>query len=235
MLRRVPALLALLLALCGAAPQAVIEAPTTRKPGQSILLDGRKTVSDRPIRWRVLGPPIPLLTFDADGRKGVYAFLPDPEPGEYIFALVAVGSTGEDFDADVALHRVVVGEPAPEPPPPGPTPPPPGPGPVPPPGPVGETAHVTLVYEGDELRTARPEVRSALAKLESEGGLKINWHAYDDDQSAVKERNLMDFVQRAGGVPALILQAADGRVIAQYPCPPTPEGVLELINAGGVN
>jgi hypothetical protein len=125
-------LVALLVPSCwrdarAADPVAVIKGPTARNAGQSILLDARESVSDKPLRWKLLDRDLPLLTFDSAPRKHTYAFLPDPDPGEYIFALTAVGKVGEELESETAIHRVVVGGSPPRPIPPGPTPPTPGP------------------------------------------------------------------------------------------------------------
>ena len=40
--------------------------------------------------------------------------------------------------------------------------------------------------------------------------------------------NILPFVLKAGGPPALIVQASDGRVIASLPAPKTPGGVVEV-------
>ena len=54
-------------------------------------------------------------------------------------------------------------------------------------------------------------------------------------EATVASRNLMDFVQRAGGVPAIVLQAADGRVLGQVPCPPDPSSVIEMLGTWGAH
>jgi hypothetical protein len=237
---------ALVLFLGGAAPKAVIEGPTTRRAGQSILLDARKSESDKPLKWSLVSHPgLPLLTFDSAPRKNTFAFLPDPDAGSYVFALTAVGKVDDELEADTAVVQVVVGGPAP-----GPTPIPPGPtpGPTPPPGstpgqepdpsptpPTEKVAHATLVYDADRLATAVPAVRSSAAVRAAADRAGILWRAYDDDQAAVATAKLMDFVQRAGGVPAIVLQAKDGRVLGQQPCPADPAAVAEMFRTWGAN
>jgi len=218
----------------------VIAGPSTRKANQSIFLDGTKSVADRPLRWRLLGPVRPFLQFDQDGRKSVYAFVPDAEPGTYDFALVAIGKpdAGDgEIDVDVAIHRVVVGGSPPPSPDPRPDPDP-GPGPnPPPPDPIAGMAWVTLVYDeakGDAAIAAIRTDASVRAQAESSG---VIWRSYDDDSKAVKSGNLLPYVAKAGGVPALIVQAKDGTVLASLPAPPTAAAVVEVLKkyrkAGG--
>lgn len=142
-MKRIGLTLALLLCLpslaSAAEPKAVIEAPPRVAPGNVVFLDGSKSASDKPLKWVVVGKPatpFALITFDKDARKNVYALIPNAPEGTHTFALVAVGTTpdGKDVDVAVEVTQVVVGQLAPLPPKPtpGPTPPPtPTPSPVP--------------------------------------------------------------------------------------------------------
>lgn len=118
-----------------AEPRAVIDAPPRVAPGNVVFLDGSKSASDRPLKWVVVGKPatpFALITFDKDARKNVYALIPNAPEGTHTFALVAVGTTpdGKEVDVAVEVAQVVVGPLSPLPPQPTPAP-----GPVPPPAP----------------------------------------------------------------------------------------------------
>ncbi len=127
-----------------AEPKAVVTGPPRVATGNVIFLDASQSVSDRPLIWKPIvkaGQPAPtLITFDKDGRKGVFALIPNAPDGEHTFALIAVGVPAGKTDPDFAIEvvQVTVGTLSPvrpDPTPaPGPTPnptPPPTPGPVP--------------------------------------------------------------------------------------------------------
>ena len=351
MRRTLAAILVIALApplLLAVEPKAVIEGPLTRKSGQSILLSGVRSVSDKPLKWSLIAPAgVSLLTFDQAPRKATHAFLPDPDDGSYTFALVAVGKVDDELEIDTAVIQVVVGRtPSPNPgplpgpeiiplrigaeseirslrpdlgeaqfafqveaagaytaettgegawrisltgpddpsaivavddlhagvggnarivatlapgsyglrvvpltravatpfrvrvvaglPDPDPIPPPP---PSPDPTPIAGVAHVTLVYDDASPDAPRAAIRTSSAIRAEAARLGILWRSYDDDAATVKDRNLLPFVIKAGGPPALIVQAADGRVLATLPCPPTADGVVATLRqyrkAGG--
>lgn len=229
-----PFLVALALATAAWAdpPVPVIEGPTSRKVGQSILLDARKSASDRPLQWQLVTPPgVPFLQFDSAPRKNTYAFLPDPEAGRYVFVLTAVGKVDEELVSKTAAVEVTVGDPAPAP---GPTPTPdPAPTPIPPPAPVpaDEALHATLVFDLDRLTPALAAIRTSPAIRASAEQNRVFWRSYDDDADTVRSRNLLPYVAKAGGVPALVVQGADGRVIEAVPCPKTAEGVVAILGS----
>jgi hypothetical protein len=115
-------------------PEAIVEGPAERKAGQTITLDARKSKSDDPLEWRLLGEEsasrkTPMRTFDGDGRRNVYVQVEDAEEGVYDFILVARGDVEKEKGVirqvmAFKTHRVVVRPPAPPP-----APPPPVPGP----------------------------------------------------------------------------------------------------------
>jgi hypothetical protein len=117
--RRFPYPLAL--ALVGTAraadntPVAVIEGETKVPEGGSILLSGIKSVSDRPLEWKLIGRKDEFTLIPAGERPDVFLWMSDVKQGEYVFALIARYALGtEAIEVDVAIHRVVV-VPAPEP------------------------------------------------------------------------------------------------------------------------
>lgn len=147
-------ILAAALLSVGAEPKAVIDAPPRVAPGNVVFLDGSKSSSDRPLKWVVVGKPatpFALITFDKDARKNVYALIPNAPEGTHTFALVAVGTTpdGKEVDVAVEVAQVVVGQlsPLPPKPEPGPKPDPaPTPGPTPSPAPSDATERLGFDY-----------------------------------------------------------------------------------------
>lgn len=237
MRRAAVAILGLASIFAGAAPVAKIDGPTTRKDGQSIVLSAEASVSDSPLEWQLISPPgLPLFVSDKSPRKAIYAALLDPEPGEYLFFLVAKGKVGEGYEVAFAIHRVVVGGiPQPVPPTPGPTPgptpspgPSPNPSPTPGPIPVSEVIHASLVFDVQAADPKLAAILSSAAIRTAASRLNIILRAYDDQAQAVVRAGLMPSVNAAGGPPAIVFQAADGTVLATVPCPPTAEGVIAL-------
>lgn len=120
-----------------AEPKAVVSGPKHVPAGSIVFLDASLSQSDKPLKWRTLGNPAPLIPLDKDDRKGVYAIVPTLPVGTHRFAVVAIGTPDKatEPDADIAIVEVIVGDPQPAPPPqpaPGPTPPPaPTPNPTP--------------------------------------------------------------------------------------------------------
>jgi len=140
LIRKATAILLLLPSLVLAAePKAVVSGPKQVPAGSIVFLDASLSQSDKPLKWRTLGNPAPLIPLDKDDRKGVYAIVPTLPPGTHRFAVVAIGTPDKatEPDADIAIVEVVVGDPQPVPQPqptptPGPTPPPaPTPSPAP--------------------------------------------------------------------------------------------------------
>lgn len=121
-------------------PRAVVTGPKTVPVGSIVFLDASLSVSDRPLKWRILGNPTPLISLDKDGQKGVYAILPTLETGTHRVAVIAIGTPkdAKEPDADIGIIEFTVGSPAPSPtptptpvPPPNPFEPTPTPNPVP--------------------------------------------------------------------------------------------------------
>lgn len=199
----------LLFIAMGAKPIAVIEGPSTRQVGQGILLDARKSVSDRPLRWRLLNKDTPFLTFDQNDQKSVFAYIPDAETGVYRFALIAIGTSDNDIDADVFVYEVTVG-------------PGPGPGPI-----SNELIHVTMIYDVERPDASRalirtdPEIRALAAQM------NVAFRTYEDDSPSLK---LLPYLK---GIPppVLVFQRNDGTIFNVVPCPPTVESTIALIKA----
>lgn len=233
-----PALAALLLlggalAAFGVAPKAVVDGPSTRATGRSVILDARKSVSDKVLQWKLIGRDDPLLVFAIGNHPAACAILLDPDDGIYDVALTAIGKVGEELEADTVIHRVVVGPPAPPPqpvPPPGPTPTP-TPGPVPPPVPSGEVLHVTLVLDVDANDPAQAALRTSPKVRDAATRAGVLWRSYDDDAAVVAAKNLGTYLQKAGGPPALIAQGNDGRVLGVAKATMTEDQVVAWMRA----
>ena len=221
--------LALLLAAAplapAAPPRAVIDGPDQAPPGGSVLLDGRRSANDQgqPLSWRLLNSDKAFLTFDKDGRKDAFCFLPAADPGLYRFALVALGQPdGGTLTADVAIHEVQVGPaPAPAPPAPPPTPPP-----APPPA-AGKLYASLVTQLPMDPATARLAASPGLAPALA--ALGCDWKVVGVGSEAFARRNFAPVVQGAGATPALILQDATGRVLAAAKLPATEDEVLAAV------
>ncbi len=208
-----------------AEPKAVIEGPASAGPGGVTLLDGRKSTADpgQPLRWKLINSDVPFLTFDKDGRRDVFCFLPAATPGVYRFALIAAGKPeGGDLTVDVAIHEVQVG-PAPGP---GPSPPQPRPSPVP----ATTRLYATLIYDVDRVDPATAAVRTSPDLAKSLNGLNCVWRSYDVRSDTVLQRNFLPTVNQVGGPPVLVLQVEGvGPPLAAARLPATGDEVLALI------
>lgn len=96
-------------------PRAVVTGPKTVPVGSIVFLDASLSVSDRPLKWRILGNPTPLIALDKDGQKGVYAILPTLEAGTHRVAVIAIGTPkdAKEPDADIGIIEFTVGSPKP--------------------------------------------------------------------------------------------------------------------------
>lgn len=137
-----------------AEPKAVVTGPPRVASGNVIFLDASQSVSDRPVVWKPIvkagQTPPALITFDKDGRKGVFALIPNAPDGEHTFALIAVGTpTGKtELDFAIEVIQVTVGQLSPIPPTPAPGPTPgPAPTPTPTPGPIPTDKVERLGYD----------------------------------------------------------------------------------------
>lgn len=135
-----------------AEPKAVVTGPPRVATGNVIFLDASQSVSDRPLIWKPIvkaGQPAPtLITFDKDGRKGVFALIPNAPDGEHAFALIAVGTpTGKtELEFAIEVVQVTVGQLSPVRPDPTPAPGP-TPNPTPTPGPLPTDKTERLGYD----------------------------------------------------------------------------------------
>jgi hypothetical protein len=212
-------------------PKVVVVGPTTRPAGRSIMLDGTASATSAPLRWRLERfdpdrPPAPaappLLLFDKEGQKSVYACILDPDPGKYWFSTVAIGDGDGDGvpDIDVAITLVSVQAPPPPVVPPAPTPtPPPGPTPGPTPAPTPDPTpavqgkiHVSLILDPATMTTSLAKVRADPDIERRMNDLDADWHAYWANSEDVKKYNYEKTI-RDRGVPLAIVQDATGHVI----------------------
>jgi len=224
-----PIVLVLLSAAQAGEPKAVIEGPTDAGPGGVTLLDGRKSAADlgQPLRWKLINADVPFLTFDKDGRKDVFCFLPAAPPGVYRFALIALGKPDtSDLTADVAVHEVQVSvTPTPPPQPPTPTP-----SPTPTPVSAMVRLHATLIYDVDRANPATASVRTSAALADALKALNCVWRSYDIRSETVQQRNFGPTVAHIGGPPALILQIEGvGPPLAAVKLPATGDEVSALV------
>ena len=225
MIRTLAALLLLAPSLAlGADPKAVIEGNARVPAGQVAVLDASKSVSEKPIKWKVVGNPAAILIpLDRDGRKGVYALLLNLPPGTH--RVLAIAATATDADADAI--EITVGEPAPAPKP-DPTP---KPEPPPPPNPPDDKAagkvFVTLVWDSETDNARSTPLRTdpaTRAAVEAQGGV---WNTIEATSEAGKKytANWKPIWQP----PYVVIQKPEGKVLRELPGTATPAHVADAI------
>lgn len=166
-------LLALALASAATAtaaePTARLTGPARVEPRGHVLLDPSGSIGDDEPEVELARGPAPVAVVSLYGRDGrvVYALASPPEPGTYLFVLIATG-TPEGKDRPLrayAFHEVVVGSPAPVGPSPAPAPAP-GPAPAPSPTPVDDLAGFVSREAGriEQPAEHRAAVAAALAR-----------------------------------------------------------------------
>lgn len=146
-----------------------------------------------------------------------------PKPGTVI-SVVAVGLVGGKDLTEFCRTNITVGG-APTPTPPNPNPPIPNPTP----NPNGGPWHFTFVLNYDNMTTELATLlNSAVLReaLEKNGTPRI----YDSRSAAVKERNLLPYLQQAGGQTVFIIQQNDGLVKYAKPIPRTEAEVMQIVN-----
>lgn len=223
MIRTLAALLLLpTLALAGE-PKAVIEGNARVPAGQVAVLDASKSVSDKPIKWKVVGNPSAILIpLDRDGRKGVYALLLNLPAGTH--RVLAIAATADDADAD-AIEITVGDPPAPKP---DPTPKPePPPTPNPPDDKAAGKVFVTLVWdsETDNARSTPLRTDPAVkAAVEAQGGV---WNTIEATSDAGKKftANWKPIWQP----PYVVIQKPEGKVLRELPGTATPAQLADAI------
>jgi hypothetical protein len=194
-------------AVLGVEPKAVIVSDAgTRYVGNSISLDASKSISDKPLRWKVFkspaGTPNIRIQYD-DKQRNVYGSVGFAQPGEYGFLVVATGTTadGKDLDVDIATVLVILDAFPPSPLPPTPTPPipiPPAPTPTPTPTPTpptptpspapidGKGLHVLMLYETGELSKLPPNQKNAMYSKAVRDYLRAKCPVDDDGQTTYR-------------------------------------------------
>ncbi len=203
------------------APKAVIKGPASVDVGATIVLDARASVSDRPLKWKLLGPDVPFLTLDQDGHQGVVALVPAAPAGTYTFTLIAKGvPAGQaELDADAAMLVVVVtAAPAPAPAPA-----------LPAPVALKGTLHATLVVDLDNLTPDLAVLREGIAAREAFRSLDTNYRTVGTDSPELAAVRLGPYVIKAGGAPALIIQDAKGNVLSATRAPADEAGLIAAV------
>lgn len=216
------ALLALTLA---AEPKAVVTGPKSVPAGQVVFLDASASVSDKPIKWRVLNAPTAIVVpLDKGGRQGIYAILPNLPAGTHRVLVIAVAkpdkATEPDADADV-IEVTVGGPPAPPPPPP--------PDPKPDGDKVTGKVYVTLYWDAvtDETRTtllrSDPATRAA---VEAQGG---EWNTVEASTDA--GRKFVAGWKPFWQAPFIVIQRPDGKVVRELAGLLKPQEIADAIKA----
>jgi hypothetical protein len=209
----------------GVEPVARLNGPSRVEPGGLILLSPAGSEGDEPaVIVPEEGQPAalqltPLFTPDGKGGYAPFAALATAPslPGHYTFACVASGRTDEGRTLySVATWTVTVGSP-PKPPPPGPGPDPnpdPTPGPDPPPAPLAGTLHLSYAVAADAVTPEQAAIRTSPRIRAAAAELDCVWHTYQSNEEDLERLRLrVDFEDL--GYPALLVQDAAGRVVAE--------------------
>ena len=209
----------------GDTPKAVIRGPAKAAPGSTVVLDARSSVADRPLRWKIDGPEGALISLDQEGRQGVIALIPSASTGVYKITLIARGvPEGQtEVDADAAIHILTVEPPAPAIPA-GPPPEPEKPKPTP----VTGTMHVSLVVDLDEITPTLARLREAPQAREAFSSLDTVYRTYSHDSPDAKRLNLMA-IAGVVGLPAVVIQNQNGKVIWSGRAPPDEASLISLV------
>ena len=109
----------------------------------------------------------------------------------------------------------------------------PTPAPTPPPTPPPQEAKVVATIV-DDAANRTPELGALFVsptwrKALTDGGHR--WYWLDGKDELLAKKRLDRAVREAGGVPALVLQAPDGRVLAALKCPNDEAGLLAAVQA----
>lgn len=211
-MRRLAApLLALLLLATAAIRADGIKGPSEVAPYRLVRLEAEGAFDDA--GWLVF----PFGVADGaevgpDGRSFVFT----GPPGVYH----VVATWFADHKVSQHVHTVTIGPAPPTPPPVPPTPPPtpdPPPTPGPTPIPASDRLWVSYVVPPDAtpaqaaIRTSAP-LRTALA------GLNAEWRTYRSDEEDIARLGLSRSVAKLGP-PCCVVQAPDGRVVAELAAP----------------
>lgn len=219
-------------------PVAKLAGPDTAQIGQTVLLDARDSVTDanQPVIWKILavrGAVPALETADKDGRTGVIAWFTVAQPGQYLVAVVAVGSATEKDKptrplVDFAIKTITIVDPNP-PVPPTPVPPGPQPNPTPPvppgpaPTPLNGSIFVTALYDLNDVTPTYRFLREDATIGPTLKGIDSIWHAWDSNLPFA--RSTYGNVVGTKPLPLLVIHQG-AKLIEAIPCPKSAAEVI---------
>jgi hypothetical protein len=182
------------------------------KPGSLVVLEVQ---SPGDVQFLVLATE-GKVEYVTAGKSVVFA---QPATGTvYVYGVAVVGGKLTPFARCVVT---TAGSPAPAP---GPGPPEPGPAQL-----IKGRLHVTVIE--DPAQRSR-EIAAVVTSPNLPESLKARghvWRVYDVNDPQVKAKRLDVAVQRAGGVPALVIQTDDGVVQYAGKLPADEPGVLAVV------
>jgi len=227
-------------------PVADIIAPTTVAPNTDFIVDARRSISDRPLRWKYSGGrDVPAAwRFDQGGRGSVLLVVPSGPAGTiHNFKLTAQGTpTGSnELEADAATWSVVVSGAAPVPPAPNPVPPGPTPDPVPPaPTPI-VTGKLWAIYCADasapvlELRR-QTDMKQVPAIDSAAPSLDLNYRWTQSNTTDVQMASWIAEAKKSDGIglPCVFIVTQAGKEVAHLKDPDEATILTEVKRLRGV-
>lgn len=174
-----------------------------------------KAKCDGPVEWIVLSNAAKVKHKVNPALKEVDVSVP---PQECVIIVYCYGVIGGKLTKSARTDITVTGAPMPNP----------SPNPTPQPVPTGKL-HATVVEDASK-RT--PEIAKVLTsttlrqKLTEAG---IVFRVYDQRDPLLKRKNFDSLLSKLGGLPVLIIQSSDGKVISAGPMPRSEEEFLKII------
>ena len=139
----------------------------------------------------------------------------------------------DTFDEATYLINVVANPDDPSPPPPPPAPPGPAPAPTPPPVPPAPTVvgHLFASYIADAsaLNSTQAAMKQEASVEAGIVGMDASYRWYQSDQPELAKANIIAYANEVG-LPCLLIQQADGKVVAKLKSP-TPAEVVAKVKA----
>jgi hypothetical protein len=217
------ALFAPLLLAAPAWAEVEFDAPTAPVPAYTLV---RCELSDDQPgdAWWIVSPDEHVDDFTSEDGRRFYFVGP---PGRYTVRAL----TDEGGKKDQGRATVVILPPGPVPPPPNPTPgPTPGPTPPVPPGPtpiVSGPLWVNYIVEDATLTPQIAGVGESTNFRRGLVGLDATWRAYLDNEEDPARLGLLA-PARAAGLPCVLIQAQDGRLVGTI-TNPTEDAILAAV------
>lgn len=206
-------LVLLLLVSVGASQSVEVPKEVNGTPGVFVVVTAKTDCAA--LRWVPLDVGLSMIPPELlkDSRSAVVMAAKE---GSY--KLLAYGAKGDNASPP-AIVTVVFGKPTPPVPPDPPTPP----------APVTGKLWVVVVIESGNVTPEQAKVfrdPSLWEKVVKDGH---KYRVYDKDDPAIAKYNFAPFIERAGGVPAVVLMEESGKVVKSVPLPGSADLLAALI------